>query len=86
MLVSTLAACVILGAAIHCRGIVIQEYGLQTVQEYMHHIRDNAETCVRNLLRDVAKRLGPTLSARDYLDDGSRVGPSVPIQCCHTDK
>ena len=38
----------------------------------MCHIRNNAESCVRNLLREVAKKLGTnTLSAIDYLDDGS---------------
>jgi 5-oxoprolinase (ATP-hydrolysing) len=42
----------------------------------MYHIRNNAESSVRNLLRDVAKKLGTTvLSAVDYLDDGSPVCP-----------
>lgn len=50
------------------------EYGLETVQEYMYHIRNNAEMSVRNLLKDVVKRAGSsTLSAIDYLDDGSPV-------------
>jgi 5-oxoprolinase (ATP-hydrolysing) len=54
--------------------IVIEEYGLAKVQEYMHHIRANAETCVRNLLKSVVKRLNTTkLSAVDYLDDGTPV-------------
>jgi 5-oxoprolinase (ATP-hydrolysing) len=54
---------------------VIAEYGLETVQEYMYHIRNNAEISVRNLLRTLAKRLGTTtLSAIDYLDDGTPVG------------
>ena len=54
--------------------IVVDDYGLKTVQEYMYHIRNNAESSVRNLLRDVAKKLGTnTLSAVDYLDDGSPV-------------
>ena len=53
---------------------VVEDYGLKTVQEYMYHIRNNAENCVRNLLRDVVKKLGTnTLSAIDYLDDGSPV-------------
>jgi N-methylhydantoinase B/oxoprolinase/acetone carboxylase alpha subunit len=52
--------------------IVVEDYGLKTVQEYMYHIRNNAENSVRNLLRDVAKRLDTNiLSAVDYLDDGS---------------
>lgn len=54
---------------------VIAEYGLETVQEYMFHIRNNAEMSVRNLLRSLAKHLGTTtLSAVDYLDDGTPVG------------
>ena len=53
---------------------MVREYGLETVQEYMYHIRENAEQSVRKLLRDVAKRLGTNvLSAVDYLDDGSPV-------------
>lgn len=56
---------------------VTAEYGLETVQEYMYHIRHNAEMSVRNLLRTLAKHLGTTtLSAVDYLDDGSPVGHS----------
>lgn len=53
---------------------VVEDYGLETVQEYMYHIRNNAEMSVRNLLKDVAKRAGTNvLSAVDYLDDGSPV-------------
>lgn len=51
---------------------VVEDYGLKTVQEYMYHIRNNAESSVRNLLREVAKRLNTNvLTAVDYLDDGS---------------
>ena len=40
----------------------------------MYHIRANAESSVRNLLRDVVKRAGSNvLEAIDYLDDGSPV-------------
>ena len=54
--------------------IVVADYSLKTVQEYMYHIRNNAEYSVRNLLRDVAKRAGSNvLEAIDYLDDGSPV-------------
>lgn len=59
--------------------IVVEDYGLKTVQEYMYHIRNNAESSVRNLLRDVAKRLNTNiLTAVDYLDDGSPV--CVPLK------
>lgn len=54
--------------------LVVDDYGLETVQEYMYHIRSNAELSVRNLLKDVAKRAGTNiLSAVDHLDDGSPV-------------
>lgn len=61
----------------------MDDYGLETVQEYMYHIRANAESSVRNLLRDVAKRAGTNvLTAVDYLDDGSPVRTFVfPIHC-----
>jgi 5-oxoprolinase (ATP-hydrolysing) len=53
----------------------VKDYGLETVQEYMYHIRNNAEMSVRNLLRDVVKRAqSNVLQAIDYLDDGSPVG------------
>jgi 5-oxoprolinase (ATP-hydrolysing) len=40
----------------------------------MYHIRTNAETSVRNLLRQVVQQTGKTtLHAIDYLDDGSPV-------------
>ena len=61
--------------------LVVEDYGLSTVQEYMYHIRANAEMSVRNLLRDVAKRAGTNvLSSIDYLDDGSPVSIDRPGQ------
>ncbi|KIM43678.1 hypothetical protein M413DRAFT_443583 [Hebeloma cylindrosporum] len=59
---------------------IVDDYGLETVQEYMYHIRNNAEMSVRNLLKDVAKRAGSNvLSAIDYLDDGSPIQLKVEI-------
>jgi 5-oxoprolinase (ATP-hydrolysing) len=59
---------------------VVEDYGLETVQEYMYHIRANAEMSVRNLLRDVVKRTGSTtLAAIDDLDDGSPIQLKVDI-------
>lgn len=58
----------------------MDDYGLETVQEYMYHIRANAEQSVRNLLKDVARRAGTNvLEAIDYLDDGSPVSVSTAI-------
>ncbi|BGP29500.1 hypothetical protein JCM10296v2_001239 [Rhodotorula toruloides] len=57
-----------------------EEYGLETVQEYMLHIRDNAELAVRNLLKEVCQRQGTNeLSAVDYLDDGTPIALKVTI-------
>ena len=59
---------------------VIDDYGLKTVQEYMYHIRANAEMSVRTLLRDVVKRAGSSvLTSVDYLDDGSPVGLTLAV-------
>ncbi|THH18345.1 hypothetical protein EUX98_g8976 [Antrodiella citrinella] len=59
---------------------IVDDYGLETVQEYMFHIRANAESSVRNLLKDVAKRAGSNvLEAIDYLDDGSPIQLRVEI-------
>ena len=67
-------------------GAVVDDYGLETVQEYMYHIRANAEMSVRNLLRDVAKRAGTNiLTATDYLDDGSPVS-DLPFPQYHDNK
>lgn len=60
--------------------VVVDDYGLETVQEYMYHIRVNAETSVRNLLKDVVKRAGTNvLAATDHLDDGSPVSPQTNV-------
>ncbi|KIJ16247.1 hypothetical protein PAXINDRAFT_168764 [Paxillus involutus ATCC 200175] len=59
---------------------IVADYGLETVQEYMEHIRANAENSVRNLLRDVAKRAGSNvLTSVDYLDDGTAIQLKVEI-------
>lgn len=59
---------------------LIEDYGEEVVQFYMSNIQDNAELCVRNLLRDVSKRFeGQDLSAVDYMDDGSPIKLKVTI-------
>jgi len=58
---------------------MIDEYGMELVQTYMLHIRDNAELAVRNLLKEVAKRKGPELYAIDYLDDGTPIELKISI-------
>lgn len=64
--------------------LVVDDYGLETVQEYMYHIRANAENSVRNLLVEVAKRAGcNVLTAVDYLDDGTPVNVFVVFLVRH---
>lgn len=59
---------------------LIAEYGEDTVQFYMVAIQNNAETQVRNLLKNVSKRFqGKDLSAVDYMDDGSPIRLKIAI-------
>ncbi|GAB7344536.1 hypothetical protein MBLNU457_2362t1 [Dothideomycetes sp. NU457] len=59
---------------------LIEEYGEEVVQFYMHNIQDNAELSVRNLLKDVSQRFsGRDLTATDYMDDGSPIKLKVTI-------
>lgn len=59
---------------------LIEEYGEDTVMFYMVKIQDNAEFCVRRLLKDVSKKFeGKDLSAVDHMDDGSPIQLNVTI-------
>ena len=59
---------------------LIEDYGEDVVQFYMHNIQDNAELSVKNLLKDVSKRFeGRDLSAVDFMDDGSPIKLKVTI-------
>lgn len=59
---------------------LIDDYGQDVVQFYMHRIQDNAELSVRNLLRDVSTRFGrEPLVASDHMDDGSPIHLSISI-------
>ncbi|CAI7573519.1 unnamed protein product [Penicillium bialowiezense] len=59
---------------------LIEEYGEEVVQFYMHQIQENAELSVRNLLKEVsAKFAGQDLSAVDYMDDGSPIHLKISI-------
>ncbi|KND89713.1 Uncharacterized protein C11D3.15 [Tolypocladium ophioglossoides CBS 100239] len=63
---------------------LIEEYGEETVQFYMVHIQNNAEQCVRKLLKDVHKRFeGRDLSAIDHMDDGSPIQLKIKIDPEH---
>lgn len=59
---------------------LIEEYGEDTVMFYMVKIQDNAELCVRRLLKDVSNKFqGKELAAVDYMDDGSPIQLHVTI-------
>ena len=59
---------------------LIDEYGEEVVQFYMHNIQSNAEQSVRKLLKDVARRFeGRDLTAVDYMDDGSPIHLNIQI-------
>ncbi|KAH8691046.1 Hydantoinase B/oxoprolinase-domain-containing protein [Phaeosphaeriaceae sp. PMI808] len=59
---------------------LISEYGEETVQFYMVQIQNNAELCVRALLKHVHERFsGKDLSAVDFMDDGSPIKLKVVI-------
>lgn len=59
---------------------LIEDYGEEVVQFYMHEIQNNAELSVRNLLKDVYQRFqGQDLSAVDYMDDGSPIKLKITI-------
>lgn len=47
----------------------------------MKAIRDNAEVAVRQLFRDTVKRMGKTLSAIDYMDNGAGTDCFLWLQC-----
>ncbi|KAK3156940.1 hypothetical protein QOZ80_2AG0114100 [Eleusine coracana subsp. coracana] len=55
---------------------LINQYGLVTVQSYMHHVQKNAEVAVREMLKTVASRVQKengscVIEDEDYMDDGS---------------
>ncbi|CAI2166520.1 8587_t:CDS:10 [Funneliformis geosporum] len=59
---------------------LIKEYGLDVVLAYMMYIRKNAELSVRELLKEVSRRIGCTvLKAIDYMDDGSPIQLKITI-------
>ena len=71
--------------AANARGIglvqkLIVEYGLACVQQYMYAIQSTAETAVRNLLREVAKKHNnQPLEATDFMDDGTPIKLRISI-------
>ena len=74
--------------AANTRGIglileMIDQYGLDVVQAYMHYIQEAAATAVRSSLRALSRNRGlkehDSLQAVDYLDDGSPIVLKITI-------
>ena len=62
---------------------MVDHYSLDVVQAYMWHIQANAEEAVRHMLTDLSAREGlkevDSLSAQDFLDDGSPIVLKITI-------
>lgn len=59
---------------------LMSDYGEEVVKFYMTNIQANAESSVRQLLKEVYKRFeGQDLSAEDFMDDGSPIRLKVTI-------
>ena len=59
---------------------LMSDYGEQVVKFYMTNIQANAESSVRQLLKEVHKRFeGQDLSAEEFMDDGSPIRLKVTI-------
>ena len=55
------------------------EMGFKKMNFFMNLIIDNAQLAVQSFLKDAAGRLGDTLEAVDYMDDGSRIKLKIKI-------
>ncbi|KAG0557889.1 hypothetical protein KC19_11G164600 [Ceratodon purpureus] len=71
-------------------GELIEQYSLEVVQAYMHHVQANAEEAVREMLKSMAHHAvsqSPhakhgdfvVLEAEDYMDDGSTIHLKLTI-------
>ncbi|CAA9997633.1 unnamed protein product [Nesidiocoris tenuis] len=63
---------------------LINHYGLEVVQSYMNYIQENAALAVRDMLREIGERemekhSTTTLTAVDFMDDGSPIRVKVDI-------
>ncbi|KAL3922607.1 MAG: hypothetical protein SGILL_002117 [Bacillariaceae sp.] len=58
---------------------LVHEHGLHVVEAYMKFIQNNAEQTVRSMLKGFAAKHGTTVSAIDYMDDGSPIKLSIEI-------
>lgn len=58
---------------------LIAEFSLEVVHRYMYAIQTTAEIAVRELLKKTLAEYGPTLSATDYMDDGTPIVLTITI-------
>ena len=58
---------------------LVEEFGLRTIDAYMHFIQDNAELSVRAMLKDFARENGSRSEAIDYMDDGTPIKLTIDI-------
>ncbi|KAF3763213.1 hypothetical protein M406DRAFT_73837 [Cryphonectria parasitica EP155] len=59
---------------------LIAEFGLDVVHRYMYAIQTTAEIAVRELLKRTLASNGPTLTAVDYMDDGTPIALSITLR------
>ncbi|XP_072169577.1 5-oxoprolinase-like [Diadema setosum] len=63
---------------------LIDQYSLPVVQAYMQHIQANAEVAVRDMMKEIGQKTlastgHTTLTAKDFLDDGSELALKINI-------
>lgn len=59
---------------------LIDEFGLDTVHRYMYAIQTTAEIAVRELLKRTIASHGDTLTAIDYMDDGTPIQLTIKVR------
>ncbi|PSR80488.1 Hydantoinase B/oxoprolinase-domain-containing protein [Coniella lustricola] len=59
---------------------LIAEFGLAVVHRYMYAIQRTAEIAVRELLKRTLATHGTTLSATDYMDDGTPITLNITLR------
>ncbi|KAG0674753.1 hypothetical protein C6P40_001981 [Pichia californica] len=57
--------------------VLINEFGIETVQIYMKAIQDNAASTVSKMLNKIVDNTEGNLSCRDFMDDGSFIDLEV---------
>jgi len=58
---------------------LVRFHGRDVVASYMKFIQDNAETSVRQMLKDFASTHGTKVSATDFMDDGTPISLTIEI-------